>query len=253
MSSNHSEEETTQDRLSVRRTSLVTLILDRLRELIAARGLRPGDRLPPERQLAAQLQVSRPSLRAALDWLNQRGALRRVQGGGTYLESNFAEILAQAQEKNLSASTFSEIVEARVYLEPMLARLAVRRASREQVESLQREVIEVGKLLPDPSVWHQHDLRFHTQIARFSGNSVLSSALEGLFPQVLASWQLGIHLVDLKFLHNQHREIIEAILMRDEDLAASRAQEHLEHYQSMLKQSSNERMHASQGSEVDRS
>ncbi|MEK6236574.1 MAG: FadR family transcriptional regulator [Planctomycetales bacterium] len=221
--------------LPVRRQNLKTLILDRLRELIATEGLRPGDRLPPERQLAKQLNVSRPSLRSALDTLSQNGALRRIQGGGTYLEANFASILAAEQHSNLTdGSTFSEVVEARTHLEPILAQLAAAKATKTQIESLRAEVIEAGKNLEDILAWNQHDLRFHTHLARLSGNNILSKTLESLFPQVLASWQARPERLNLEKLLAEHTAIVDALAEENGVLSAQRMRDHLHTFQQLL-------------------
>lgn len=224
--------------MPVRRTSLVNLILDRLRELIASQGLRPGNRLPPERQLAKQLNVSRPSLRAALDLLSQRGALRRVQGGGTYLQPNFATILAEVQETaGVDESTFPEVVEARRCLEPMLVELVAEKANSEQIESLRLEVMEAGENLDDVLAWHQHDLRFHTQLARLSGNSILSATLESLFPRVLASWQANPERFDIPMFHADHLAVVDALSNGKGTEAAEVMRRHLKSFQQALEQS----------------
>jgi len=212
------------------------LILDRLRELIAAQGLRPGDRLPPERQLAKQFRVSRPSLRGALDWLSERGALRRVQGGGTYLLPDFAAVLAQAHTNSPATdSALAEVVEARFCLEPVLVELAASRVSMKQLEALQLDLLEAGRQFNDSLAWQQHDLRFHTHLARLSGNKILSSTLESIFPRVLAYWQAKSTRLDLPSLFAEHQAILDALSRRDGSEAAQSMRQHLRSFQLVLR------------------
>ncbi len=157
----------------VHRTNLTTLILYRLRDFAIAQGLVEGDRLPPERELAARLSVSRPTLRGALDWLNRRGALRRVQGGGTFLEANFLAALAEGPNAASSESAeLREVAEARCALEPLLAKMAAERMTPDDAHRLQSAIERSAKCVDDRRAWHQHDLQFHLEVARLAGNCV---------------------------------------------------------------------------------
>lgn len=218
----------------VRRKSLVTLILDQLRDFIASAGLRAGDRLPPERQLAEQLAVSRPSLRIALDWLSERGALRRVQGGGTYLEPNIAAVLAQARDHDLvDQARFADVIEARACLETKLAELAAERASPEKVHALQAAV-ERARQAKDALSWFQHELQFHVGLAQLAGNSILTGTLESLFPQILATWQAHPSRLDIEQAAADHLAILEAVARRDAGDASRLMGEHLARFRNIL-------------------
>lgn len=215
----------------VRRTSLVTLILERLKEYIADAGLRQGDRLPPERVLATQLGVSRPSLRAALDLLSERGALRRVQGGGTYLESNIAAVLAQVGEHDdAPRAQLREVVEARFHLEPVVAELAADRANDEQLADLEQSIEQIAGNLDDLAAWFQHELHFHVRLARMCGNSVLTTAVESLYPQILGCWQSHADTLDPAVSLEEHRAILDALKRRDGEGANKAMAQHLQHF-----------------------
>jgi GntR family transcriptional repressor for pyruvate dehydrogenase complex len=213
----------------VRRKSLVSLILDQLREFIASAGLRAGDRLPPERQLAEQLAVSRPSLRIALDWLSERGALRRVQGGGTYLEPNIAMVLAQSRDNEfVDKAHLRDVVEARFLIEPHLAELAASRGTPEQIQKLRQGVEEARG--GDPFAWYQHELVFHVGLARLAGNAFLAGALETMFPQILATWQARTEPFDVAGAAADHLRILDAIAQKDGTLASREMTNHLERF-----------------------
>lgn len=210
----------------VARTNLTTLILRELRDYVVAQGLREGDRLPPERELATRLNVSRPTLRSALQWLAQRGALRRVQGGGTFLEPNFLAVLVEAPgyEPEIPAD-LAEVLEARRVLEPAVARLATQRASDGDLETLESIYQHEAESIDDRRAWQQHYLQFHLNLARLSGNSILSDTLQVLFAPLL---RVLVHPdFDADKCLEDHRALIDALARRDGDAAAYHVEKHL--------------------------
>ncbi|MEZ6073896.1 MAG: FadR/GntR family transcriptional regulator [Pirellulales bacterium] len=213
----------------VRRTRLVTLILDQLRQYVITHGLGEGDRLPPERELAAQLKVSRPTLRAALDWLDQRGVLRRVQGGGTFVRANLLSVLAQCGDDTSGGEDrIDEVIEARRWLEPTLIRLAIKRASDADLEALASDVEQVATQLDDADAWFQHDLQFHVRVARLAQNKVLGRLMESLLSPVFTAWTSHVRDIDLARALAEHRAIVAAMLRRDTEEATRLGAVHLE-------------------------
>ncbi len=213
----------------VRRTRLVTLILDQLRQYVITHGLGEGDRLPPERELAAQLKVSRPTLRAALDWLDQRGVLRRVQGGGTFVRANLLSVLAQcADESGSGDEPLHEVIEARRLLEPVLVRLATKRASDADLQALRDDVEQIASQVEDAEAWFQHDLQFHVRVARLAQNSVLSRSMETLLSPVFAAWTANRDEFDLSRALGEHRAMVAAMICREADEAVRQSETHLE-------------------------
>jgi len=209
------------------RTNLTTLILRELRDYVVAQGLREGDRLPPERELAMRLSVSRPTLRSALQWLSQRGALRRVQGGGTFLQPNCLAVLVESPGYGPDVpAELSEVVEARVVLEPSLVRLVARRIDADAVSALEAIVQREAECLDDQDAWREQYLHFHLQLSRLSGNSILADTLQVLFAPML-----GI-LIDPQFdaaeCQAHHKAVVEALAHGDENAAAEKMQAHLE-------------------------
>lgn len=213
----------------VRRTRLTGLILEQLRSYALAHGFQVDDRLPPERELAARLNVSRPSLRNALDWLSQRGAVRRVQGGGTFLNANFLAVLAEHQEHGGAAQAgLAELIEARAALEPVVLRHAVERATPEQLAQLAAEVARAVDHIDDEEQWCQHELRFHVMLARLSANSILTALLETLLSEMVVYWRQHFAELDRRQMHDDHRTIAEALARRDLDGAVKTTVDHLQ-------------------------
>jgi len=192
-------------------------------------GFTTDDRLPPERDLAARLSVSRPSLRNALDWLSERGALRRVQGGGTFLQPNFLEVLTEA---GLGGSgpdhNIAEVIEARVHLEPILARMAAERITADQAAALRADVAQAAELIDNTAAWRDHDLRLHVRIARLAGNAVLCATLEAVYADIVRLWREHADDLDRRELQSEHEAIVDAITHGDADTAEQRMREHLE-------------------------
>ena len=219
----------------VRRKPLVILILDQLREFITSARLKSGDRLPPERQLAIQLEVSRPSLRAALDWLSERGALRRVQGGGTYLEPNINSVLAEARDRDLvEKAKLAEVIEARLLLEPPLAELAAKKGTPEEFKELHAELDRTPQSLNDPLEYCQHELQFHIRLARMAGNRILTGMLELLFPHFMAFFHTHSNQIPSESILDSHRAILSALESRDPKAASHEMTRYLQRYQVLL-------------------
>src|SRR4028119_1897531 len=112
-------------------------VVSQLREMIHRGELRPGDRLPPERDLAKLLGVSRPTLRAGIRSLAAVGVLQSRQGAGTFVVEAGASPVLDGNSLQMMASlhgfTNEEMFEARISLEMEIAKLAAERATSEQL------------------------------------------------------------------------------------------------------------------------
>jgi GntR family transcriptional regulator, transcriptional repressor for pyruvate dehydrogenase complex len=155
-------------------------VVEQVRDLIASGELRPGDRLPAERELARQLGISRPSLRAGLRMLVAMGLLHARHGSGTYiadgppaLGSEQLSLLAE-----LHGFTFDQMFEARRVLEVQVAGLAAERATAEHLATIAEEVANMYATLTDPQQYLIHDIRFHRAIAAASDNPILATLVE---------------------------------------------------------------------------
>ena len=137
---------------TVTRDALPDQIAARLIDLITERRLKAGDRLPPERELAASMGVSRSSLREALRALAMLGVAEMRHGDGTYLTSLDAASLMRpvGLVLALSDSGLEELFEARKLVERGLAALAARRISDTDAEELQRCAQVSAAALDDP-------------------------------------------------------------------------------------------------------
>ena len=147
-----------------------------VRNLIDRGRLRPGDRLPAERDLAVQIGVSRPSVRAGLHALAAMGVVQSRHGSGTYIPDGPPSLGSEPLSFLAALHGFprDEMYEARRILEVGAAGLAAERAKPEQIATLAEEVASLFASLEDPQVFLVHDINFHRAVAAATGNSAAS-------------------------------------------------------------------------------
>lgn len=211
--------------------SAAGLVVGHVRRLIEAGQLRPGDRLPPERDLALAIGVSRPTLRSGLRTLQAMGAIEARQGAGTFVAAGPPR-LGGGPLRFLAALygfTRDEMFEARQVLEVGSARLAAQRATAEQRAVLADEVTSMFAALDDPQQFLVHDVQFHRAVAAASGNPVLATLIDTLSELVYETRRLTVERAqDLKESAAMHRRIYRAIHERKADVAASEMAQHLD-------------------------
>ena len=209
-------------------------VVARLREMIHDGLLRPGDRLPPERDLARQLGVSRPTLRAGIRTLAAVGVFHSRQGAGTFVAEADASPALDANPLRLMASlhgfSSDEMFEARIALEMAVAELAAKRASGDQLATMAEEVAEMFASLEGPEEYLVHDMRFHQTIAAASGNRILTALMNMVATILFETRSKTVHrALDLKESAEMHRQIYRAIRAHDTEAAAAAMREHLLH------------------------
>src|SRR6186713_3751795 len=133
-----------------------------VRALIDRGRLRPGDRLPAERELATQIGVSRPSVRAGLHALAAMGVVRSRHGSGTYIPDGPPALGSEPLSflAALHGFTRDEMFEARRALEVGVAGLAAERATDDQIATIAEEVTGMFASLDDAQAFLIHDIRF---------------------------------------------------------------------------------------------
>src|SRR5487761_2322223 len=164
---------------------LTIQVIDHVRGMIESGELKPGDRLPPERELARKLKISRSSLRAGIGFLSAMGVLKSRHGAGTF---------AATGPPALDSSS--------------VAGLAAERATGEHIAELAEEVAEMYASMDDPQEYLIHDVRFHRTIARASGNPNLGALMETITASLYDTRRMTVDKsVDLKESAEFHREI----------------------------------------------
>jgi GntR family transcriptional repressor for pyruvate dehydrogenase complex len=197
----------------------------KIKEMLLGGELRPGDRLPPEKELSEKLGLSRNSLREAVKALELIRVLDVRRGDGTYVTSLEPRLLLEAMsfvvDLHQDASVL-DLFEVRRILEPAAAAMAARRVTDDDIAALNALLTEVGR---DTSVEDlvAHDVKFHGFINELSGNSYLSSILDSLSSSTLRAriWRGLTEQNSVSRTLAEHQAIVDALAAGDVDLVRS--------------------------------
>jgi GntR family transcriptional repressor for pyruvate dehydrogenase complex len=206
-------------------------VVEHVRRLIEGGRLRPGDRLPGERDLAQELGVSRPSVRSGLEALESMGVVVSRRGAGTFIADGPPDLGTEPLRLLASLHRFtpSEMFEARLVLEVGVAGLAARHAGPEHLAAMAEETTEMFASREDPAAFLRHDVRFHRAVAEGCGNRVLAALMEMVAAQFYAQRKDTVENArDLHDAAEMHRRIYRAVRARDVEAARAAMAEHLE-------------------------
>ncbi|MCC7208987.1 MAG: FadR family transcriptional regulator [Anaerolineae bacterium] len=221
---------------AIEKNSLSEKIAAQVLSLIKDRHLKPGEKLPPERELAAMLQVSRASLREAFRALAAVGAIESRQGAGTYVTTNDPELVTDQLDYiiSLNESTFDNLFEARRVLDTGIIAYAALRITDEELERLE----EYTRLtdFEDYSAFLLADLEFHELIVRSARNPIFVS------PYLASIRRLGrisrITSTPIPGLMERsladHQAILDALRAHDPEAARVAMSKHLDSVEAML-------------------
>lgn len=212
--------------------------LEKIRSYLQGAGFSEGARLPPERELAERLDMSRGALRQALAVLESSGEIWRHVGKGTFLGQQHPQT-EDALARNLARqSNPVEVIEARLVLESKLAALAAIRGSEKSFSGIAC-LIEDGRAQRTAAQSQKMGDEFHHAVARAAGSSLLLALFESVFRvRGLTSWgrlrPAIATLEELSHVWDEHEEIFEAIRSRDAHEAARRMHMHIESIQKRI-------------------
>lgn len=213
----------------IRSEGLTQHLVRRLRDCIVDGVIKPGERLPPERELALMLNVSRSSLRQALKAFQVMGVLEVKQGSGNYLTENAGQIVREPEDLlvPLRGITFAELFEARRAIEAEAAACAAVRARRSEFDEMNAAIEQMHLAQDDVIRFAAHDTEFHRVIATASGNSVLIWFIT-LFQHVLNDAHIAhARAAKLPRIREEHSRIYKALRARDADEARREMLAHL--------------------------
>ncbi|HEY1626410.1 MAG TPA: FadR/GntR family transcriptional regulator [Streptosporangiaceae bacterium] len=205
--------------------------IEKIKDMITSGALRAGDRLPREADLAAELGLSRNSLREAVRALALVNILDVKRGDGTYVTSLEPRLLLEAMSFIVDFhrdDTMLEFLRVRRILEPAATAMAAERISSQECAELRDLLDSIGSH-PHAEDLVQNDLEFHRRIVACSGNSVLASLLESMSgPTTRARvWrgltQTGATAQTLA----EHRAILDALAAHEPEVARSWATVHI--------------------------
>lgn len=213
-------------------------IATRLLSLIKEKHLRPGDRLPPERELAAMMQVSRPSLREALQGLAIMNIIEMRQGDGTYITSLEPELLVEPLNFvfALDDSTLLELFEARKIVEVGLVGLAAQRITAEEMADLECCLAKSLQSAEDPDTFLQADLELHKKIGLAARNPIMQRIMDSISQLSLASRTRTNYIPGVtEQSAEDHRAIVAALKNHNVEAACQAMLQHLDNVEHRLK------------------
>lgn len=215
----------------VPRQSLSDDIAQRIRKLIQAKRYKAGARLPSITAMARDFAVGAPTVREALTKLETVGIVDIRHGSGVYVgrESDALVISNPIYEGTVSKKLLADLIEARIPVEVLSARLAAEHATPEHLDEMARLLDQAGSNLDDAALLNQVNLAFHRQIAVASGNTVVRQLLEVLTSVFRSEQRLILHIHGTREGdHREHLEIYEVLRLKDPARAARCMQAHLE-------------------------
>lgn len=225
----------------LKRTSAPDVVLNLLKKLIAQGDLRPGQKLPNERELAARLGVSRPSLREGMRALAAMNIVAVRHGDGTYVSSLDPELLAQPLQLILSIDTSAiyHLFEVRRITEPAAASLAAIRGSATDLEAIEKEMGQIGVAEQTDAELVAHDTRLHRLIHQAAHNPLLLSVSASLAELAHEARKRTVRLPrNAALTIREHQAIADAICTRDTGAAASSMLTHIDRIESDLRENS---------------
>ena len=219
--------------------ALTDAAIAKIKTMIVSGELRPGDRLPPEKELAERLGLSRNSMREAVKALEVMHVLDVRRGDGTYVTSLSPSLLLDAFAFVIDMQGdegLLEVLAVRRVLEAHAARLAAQRATSVDVDALRAELERV-EIHTGIDELIDHDSRFHGRISAIAGNAYLAGLIENLSGRTVRArvWR-GLTQSDaVGRTIDEHRGIVTAIGDGDADLAHARASAHVAGVESWLR------------------
>ena len=218
------------------------LLILRFQQMLSDGVLKPGTKLPPERELATHFKVARSSLRQALKVLEIMGVITQKVGDGSYLNRDASSVLAVPMEFLflLDDTSVQELTELRLLIEPALAAKAAERANSDDIAHLRQSVLDLERSKQDRVKLVASDLLFHRTIFEASGNRLTSRLFHTIHRAMLNMIMVTSQLVDLEHTLSFHKPILLAIERRDAKLASSLMMSHLTDANNLLAQTREE-------------
>ncbi len=216
----------------VKAARLYEQIVQQVEEAILKGQLRPGDQLPPERDLAQRFGVSRTAVREAIRALREKGLLEAYTGRGTFVTNGTSEAIRQSLDlmaKIGQQEGSMHLAELRRILEPEIAALAAPRIDEQLLATMREAVAAMDRSLQDREAYIEADLDFHLALAEAAENPLILALIDSIVG-LLREQRSRIFDVAGGPERGQfhHKRILQAVEQKDAEAARAAMKEHLE-------------------------
>jgi GntR family transcriptional repressor for pyruvate dehydrogenase complex len=216
---------------TVKRSSATELVMNAILNTITTGELKPGDRLPAERELTKMFAVGRSTLREAISALVRMGCLEVIQGKGTFLKKDFEPTRPFSMRLSdlQAAANIFDIIELREILECNSVMLAARRADADDVRRLQEILSNMKANVQDIHTFSEHDFEFHVALAKISGNRMIHEMMSWIVRKVHEEYEKfkPKALFQMDDAISTAGEIISCVVRGEEEEAAHWMHNHL--------------------------
>jgi len=221
----------------IKQKKISTKIVEQVKSLILNGDLRPGEILPPERELMRSLNVSRPSLREALNSLTGMGFIELTQRHRTVIKSlasgRMLEPLHHLLKEDIG--TAYNLIEVRKAIETWSAYFAAERATDSDINRIEECVSSMKTKIDEGISVVKEDADFHLAISEAAHNIIQTHLMFSIYDILKESLRKYYESMELLDTYGQHCKVVDAIKKRDAHLARRRMLEHLEYVESTLK------------------
>ena len=222
----------------IKQTRVSDEIVNQVKSLISEGSLKPGDRLPPERELIKQFGVSRPTLREALKSLIAMGFLEVKQAKRTFVKSMISERMQDPLSLLIKTDTQTifDLIEVRKAMEAWSAFHAAQRATEEDMKQLESIIKEMKVASEKGRSWEKEDADFHLAIAQATHNTIQTHIMSTIYDLLRESVaRVFTNRAKVKKLLQQHHRIFNAIKSHSPGEARDKTLEHLDYVDSEVK------------------
>ncbi len=222
---------------AIKQKKISSQIVDQIKNLITNGQLKPGDSLPPERELMKVFNVSRPTLREALNMLSTMGFVQMSQRqrtkGKSLMPGSVTEPLRRLLKDDIKTSV--ELGESRTIIETANAQMAAERATKKDILRLEKSIELMHRNIEKNSNVSEEDVQFHLAVAEATHNKIQTHLMFSLYDLLKEKVELCYH-GGISDILGQHSKIVEAIKKRDGVLARKRMEEHLAYVELQINQ-----------------
>lgn len=218
----------------IRRVTKISIseeIAKQIMDLISSGDLKPGQRLPSERELCEKFGASRSSLREALRCLSIVGVVNARVGEGTSIAVDGEKFLRKIIEWRMITEKhqIANLLKVRTALEGVSASDAALHGTEDDIEKLRKLLAKMEGTLKKEKAFAALDLEFHCTLANISGNSLLSDMISLIRSQVAKALHTVLHLPNaIPLSHKEHTAVFKAIELHDPEAARKAMQDHLD-------------------------